>query len=152
MKNKVMSIKSVTAQLKEQCPVNAAMARFDISSLSNQLKNEKAWHTKKRNSVVVFKSDDLHILLVVMHAVTRVPDHKIDVPLTIQVLEGHTRVVTKTETIALYKGDLLVLESGIPHDIEAVSESAFLLTLAVGRRTNDGTRQKENALPKTWGG
>ncbi len=148
MKNQTMEIKPIVAQLEEQCPVKAAIAEFSISNLSKQLKSENAWHSKKRNSVTVFKSDDLHILLVAMHAVTRMPGHKVDVPLTIQALEGRIKVITKKQTLALEKGSLIILESGISHDIEAIKESVFLLTLAIGRTTGTAKTRKEKPLAK----
>ena len=152
MKNQAMMVTPVTAQLKEQCPVDASIAKFNITELSKQLKHEEVWHSKKRNSVTVFKSDDLHILLIAMHAVTRMLGHKVEVPLTIQVLEGRIKVITEKETLALGKSNLLVLESGISHDIEAIKESVFLLTWAIGKGARVAVRQKEKAMPEVCGG
>lgn len=152
MKNRVMAVKPVAIHLKKQCPVDALIAEFNIPLIARQLKTGPEWHSKKRNSATVFKSDDLHVLLMAMHAVTRMVGHKVDVPLTIHVLEGRIKVITNKDVMALEKGALLVLEAGIAHEIEAVKESVFLLTLALGNRARVSAGSKEKGTPEVWGG
>jgi quercetin dioxygenase-like cupin family protein len=51
------------------------------------------------------------------------------------VLSGHVQVKASGRTFSLRTGSLLALDLGVPHDIEALEESALLLTLAwPGRR------------------
>jgi quercetin dioxygenase-like cupin family protein len=53
--------------------------------------------------------------------------------LSLQVMEGSLRVGMPDERMELTAGMLLALESDIPHDIEASTDSVFLLT--IGRTT-----------------
>ena len=54
-----------------------------------------------------------------MHSRTILADHT-----------GHIRLNASGRTFDLRPGSLLALDQGVPHDIEALEESAFLLTIA----------------------
>jgi len=43
---------------------------------------------------------------------------------------GHIRVRAQGRTFELRSGGLLALDQGLPHDVEAIEESAFVLTIA----------------------
>jgi quercetin dioxygenase-like cupin family protein len=45
-------------------------------------------------------------------------------------MEGRIRFNTAEGTVELAAGQMLTLESGIPHDVEGIVDSAFLLTIA----------------------
>ena len=45
-------------------------------------------------------------------------------------LQGYVRVESPAETIDLLAGRLMTLQPGVPHDLEAIELSAFLLTVA----------------------
>jgi quercetin dioxygenase-like cupin family protein len=47
----------------------------------------------------------------------------------VQVIEGTLTFRTEAQTLTLQQGHLLTLQTGIPHAVEAVEESAFLPTL-----------------------
>jgi mannose-6-phosphate isomerase-like protein (cupin superfamily) len=44
-------------------------------------------------------------------------------------LSGHIRLKLPDRTVDLRSGQLLVLGLGLPHDVEAMEDSAFVLTL-----------------------
>lgn len=56
--------------------------------------------------------------------------HVIRRPNSIHVLAGHIKVRAGERTFDLPAGRLLALDQGVPHDVEAVEERAFLLTIA----------------------
>jgi quercetin dioxygenase-like cupin family protein len=70
------------------------------------------------------------VVLVALHAGATIPSHHTDSPISVQVIEGTLTVRTEAQTLTLHPGHLLTLQAGIPHAVEAVEESAFLLTLA----------------------
>jgi hypothetical protein len=49
---------------------------------------------------------------------------------SIQTVVGHIQVRAEERTFESRLGGLLALDQGLPHDVEAVEESAFLLTIA----------------------
>ena len=62
-------------------------------------------------------------------------DHRAEARISIQALEGKIRLhVPDQNPIDLSTGQLMTLDCGIHHDVEAVEESAFLLTVAYKHR------------------
>jgi quercetin dioxygenase-like cupin family protein len=65
-----------------------------------------------------------------MRAGIMIQSHQADSPISLQVIEGVLKFTTVSQTLTLRQGQLLTLQTGIQHAVEAVGESAFLLTLA----------------------
>lgn len=61
---------------------------------------------------------------------TRIPDHYNSGRISVQTLFGHIRMRADGKTYDLHRGQCLVLDRAFVHDVEAVEESAFLLTVA----------------------
>jgi quercetin dioxygenase-like cupin family protein len=60
----------------------------------------------------------------------RLEKHEAQAPITIHALEGRLRVRVASETVELTAGEILTLDGGLAHDLEALDESAILLTVA----------------------
>jgi quercetin dioxygenase-like cupin family protein len=71
----------------------------------------------------------MRVVLVVMNVGARLAEHRANETASIQALRGHVRLKLPDRTADLAAGGLLVLERGLRHDVEAVAESTFLLTL-----------------------
>jgi quercetin dioxygenase-like cupin family protein len=65
-----------------------------------------------------------------MRARTMIQSHQADSPVSLQVIEGMLKFSTDRQTLTRRQGQLLTLQTRIPHVVEAVGKSAFLLTLA----------------------
>jgi quercetin dioxygenase-like cupin family protein len=65
------------------------------------------------------------------------PEHKTDGRISFHVLSGHIRLNALGRTFDLLPGSLLALDQRVPHAIEALQESAFLLTIAWPGRNDD---------------
>ena len=68
------------------------------------------------------RAPDLRIVLVVMRAGARIAEHRAAETVAVHAVSGHIRLRVPDR--------LLVLEKGVRHDVEAIQESAFLLTIA----------------------
>jgi quercetin dioxygenase-like cupin family protein len=64
---------------------------------------------------------------------TRIPAHHAVGPLTLHVLSGSVTFRTGDRTSRIGSGELVALGSALEHDVEALEESAFLLTLGGAR-------------------
>lgn len=95
-----------------------------------RIKAEDTWRSSSRNAMTLMKSRGQRIVLIAMHDKTEIPMHRADGQISLQVLEGSLRVHTDAQAITLGEGELLALHAEIPHAIEAICESAFLLTLS----------------------
>lgn len=103
---------------------------FDLEAELAQLHREEAWRRGDHNAITLTKGPDLRIVLVAMKEGARLPSHQTAARIVIQALAGRVQVQLPDQLITLPQGHLLTLEAGIPHSIEALSESTFLLTVA----------------------
>lgn len=110
-------------------PTAGPHLQFQFAEQIEQLQREQPWQAG-RNSKTIVKYPDFRMVLTVMRGGTRIPGHHADGRISIQTLQGHIRVHSPQSIADLPAGQVLVLDRSIPHDVEAVDDSAFLLTLA----------------------
>jgi quercetin dioxygenase-like cupin family protein len=110
--------------------LDAPLLTFDIPTMLAQLKCEAPWQTGERNAMTLLKGQGLRVVLVTIHAGTAIPSHQVESPMSVQVVEGCLQFRTDLESVTLKQGQMLILQTSIRHSVEALEESAFLLTLA----------------------
>ena len=110
-------------------PLASPVLRFRLAEEVARLKAEPDWTGGKR-AITLTKQRGLRLVLIALRAVAALHEHLAAGALTIHVLEGRVRLDVGGETVELAVGELLVLEPGLLHDVQAVDESVFLLTLA----------------------
>ena len=110
-------------------PTAGPFMEFDLPAEIHRLHAETTWSTG-HNARTLIKYDDFRVVLTALQANTRVPEHQTEGRISVHVLSGHIQVRASGRTFSLRPGGLLALDRGVPHDIEALEESAFLLTLA----------------------
>ena len=103
---------------------------FDLAAEARQLRAEEAWRRGEHNAKTLMKEADFRIVLVAAKSGGRMRDHQAPGRLSIQILSGRVRVHLRSGSVDLPMGHLLTLEPGIVHDVEALAESDFLLTIA----------------------
>jgi quercetin dioxygenase-like cupin family protein len=113
--------------------LNAPSLCFDVEGEVRRLWHENASRVG-RNAKTLVKHDDFRIVLTVLRAGRRIQEHKAAGRISVHTVQGHVRIrarhVPTAELIDLPTGRLLVLDRGVRHDVEAVTDSAFLLTVA----------------------
>jgi quercetin dioxygenase-like cupin family protein len=102
---------------------------FDLGAEVHRLQAETTWSTGQ-NARTLVKYDDLRIVLTALKATERIPEHKTEGRISIHVLSGHVHVKASDRTFSLRGGGLLALDRGMPHDVEALEDSAFVITIA----------------------
>lgn len=108
---------------------------FDLARELEQLRHETAWETG-RNAKTLAKYEDLRIVLMALKSQARIALHRSEGRISIHATAGRIRVKAAGRTFDLRAGSVLALDRGLPHEVEALEESAFLLTIAwPGRRT-----------------
>ncbi len=118
-----------TGREHEVGPLAAPLLMLDLNREIEQLRSEGRWqsgHTAK----TLAKYPDLRVVLIVMTAGGRLEKHQAVGRISIQTLDGRIRFNTAERSVELATGQMLTLERSIPHDIEGIVESAFLLTIA----------------------
>lgn len=102
---------------------------FDLSAEIHRLHAETTWKTGQ-NARTLIKYDDFRVVLIALAAKARMQEHKAEGRISIHVLSGHIQLRASGRTFSLRPGGLLALDQGALHDVEALEESAFLLTIA----------------------
>jgi quercetin dioxygenase-like cupin family protein len=128
-----LSHQTTTGRSLTEYSLDTPLFTFDLPMLLGQLKHEDLWRTGKRNAITLLKDHGLRVVLIVMHTNTVIPSHQAESPLSMQVVEGCLHVRTNAEAVTLKKGQMLGLRAGIRHEVEALEESALLLTLATNQ-------------------
>lgn len=104
--------------------------QYDLLEEIKQLRQEESWRQETgRSSKTLVKYADLRIVLIAMKAKTRMHDHKTAGRISVQTLSGHIRLHLPDRTEDLPAGHLLALDQCLEHDVEALEESAFLLSI-----------------------
>lgn len=115
-------------------PMAAPFLEFDLPAEVHRLHAEATWNTGQ-NAKTLIKYDDFRVVLTALQASARIPEHNAEGRISIHVLSGHIQLKASGRTFNLRPGGLLALDQGVPHDVEALEESSFLLTIAwPGRR------------------
>jgi quercetin dioxygenase-like cupin family protein len=116
-------------------PIEAPIMSFDLMAELEQLRRQPSYDAGSPTGRTLLKVPDLRIVLMALRAGGRMREHHASGPISIQALAGSVRVRVSDATFDLSAGQLLALESGIRHDVEAVGDTAFLLS--IGRTTYD---------------
>jgi len=111
--------------------LDASLVEMDLNHFIEQLRKESTWQESDRNSITVFKSDAVRIVLNGLHENAELKPHTANGIISVQVLEGHLRFTTEDKTVELQKGQMLALHKKVPHSVTALKETFFLLTLVM---------------------
>jgi quercetin dioxygenase-like cupin family protein len=109
-------------------PLGNPILKFDLNAEIEQLRKEDAWQGG-RNSKTLVKNADFRIVLTVLQANARLHEHKAAGRISVQTHTGHIRMHVEGKVFDLPAGCLLALDHALPHDVEALEDSAFLLTI-----------------------
>ena len=101
----------------------------DLVTFSSQLKNETAWTKQDRNSITVFKTPGLTLVLTALHEGAVLDNLPEDGVMIIQVLEGSLAAETEKGQVELGVGQMLVLHNDAGQHISADKEAVVLLTI-----------------------
>ncbi len=106
--------------------------RKNIQDELDKLKNADSWQRETgRSSETIVKYPEFRIVLVRMKPGSYMSHHRAEGPISVHAVLGKIRVhLPDDRTEELVPGDLLAIERGLEHDVEALEESAFLLTIA----------------------
>jgi len=106
--------------------------RRNVSDELEKLKKAPSWERESgRSSETLVKYEEFRIVLVRMKMGSYMSHHRAEGPISIHALKGKIRVHLPGDRMEdLTPGDLLTLQRCLEHDVEALEESAFLLTIA----------------------
>ncbi len=113
--------------------LHGVLETFNLDQVIDWLHNEAEYRDKGHNALVLTKDATLRTVVVCIGKDHRLHEHHAPGPFTLTMLRGRIRFVLEPhgENIAteLGQGQLLVLEEPRLHEVVALEESTFLLTI-----------------------
>lgn len=83
-----------------------------------------------RTAKTLVKEGPLRLTLVALRKGAGMAKHHIDGQASVHVLRGKVSIGTEGGDTVLARGDMVVLNRGVEHDVEARSDCAFLITMS----------------------
>jgi len=105
------------------------MLNFFIDKEIAQLKKETVWINGDRNAVTLQKNSNLRVVLISLRKGATLHEHKVEGPITLFVLSGRMNFIAGEEKIIVGNNEFIVLEKATPHDVEALEDTTFILTI-----------------------
>lgn len=109
--------------------IDASQLLIDIPSFIKQIRGEKQWKRSDRNSITVFKSDKMRIVLTTLRKNAEIkPEHPENV-LSLHLIDGKISFKTGSEDFEMESGQIVALHEKVPYTITAVKKATILLTI-----------------------
>lgn len=109
--------------------LDRTLMTFDTGAEIAKLKAGAQWQSGSRAAIVLVKNDSIRIVLVALHKGGVLHEHRAEGPITLAVLEGTLRFSVGADSHTLGRGAILTLGDGISHEVEALEDGAFALTV-----------------------
>lgn len=90
---------------------------------------ETAWADGDHNTVTLKKKSNLRVVLILLRKGVTLNEHKVECPITLFVISGKINFIAGEEKVYAESNGLVVLEKAIPHDVEALEDTTFILTI-----------------------
>ena len=105
------------------------LVQFDLAREMAESEQKKPWESG-HYAKTLFKKSDLRIVLISMERGARIKEHHADGTISVHILKGSIRFTVQGGGRDLLPGNVLTLGASIKHEVEALEESAFLLTVS----------------------
>lgn len=102
---------------------------FDLAAEAEALRRSPHWRLRGHTARTLTMHPDLRLVLVLLQAGRQLHQHRTAHRLTVQTLAGHVQLTLPDRSVDLRAGSVLVLDRAVPHEVIAVDDSAFLLSL-----------------------
>jgi quercetin dioxygenase-like cupin family protein len=105
------------------------MMAFVIAEEISKIKADQPSTNQGKRSAVLAKNEHVSIVLAVLARGEALQEHQTEGQITVTVVQGAIRFDALNERVRLNAGDLLTLRPGIRHSVEALEDSAFVITV-----------------------
>lgn len=105
------------------------IAQFDLNHEIADANSKRPWPSG-HYARMLFKKHDLRVVLITMDRGAHMKEHHADGTISVHLLKGKIRMNVGGHQHELATGNLFTLGASIRHDVEALDDSAFLLTIS----------------------
>jgi mannose-6-phosphate isomerase class I len=109
--------------------IDTSQLLIDIPSFIKQIKSEKQWTQRDRNSITVFKSDKLRIVITGLRKNAEMHTQHPENVLSLYIISGEIMLETQFKNVKIGRGQILALHEKVPYTIKAAKKTMMLLTI-----------------------
>ncbi|MCC6902406.1 MAG: hypothetical protein IT377_25770 [Polyangiaceae bacterium] len=109
--------------------VPAAAGHFILSRQIDELRSTAQYALRGRAARTLFKRAEMSVVLVVLARGSAMTEHRVDRPVSIHTVEGWVTVHAPGESVEHVAGGLQLLDPSVVHNVEALADSALLLSI-----------------------
>lgn len=107
----------------------APAGSFALIQEIDGLRNAPQYRDSGHAARTLFKCPELRIVLIVLRRDAELKEHRTNQPVSIHTLMGRIGVALPGGGMVQDIGGLMVIEPGVVHDVRALTDSAFLLSI-----------------------
>src|SRR5215469_2003511 len=113
-------------------PGKGGFELIEIAREALRLKTKLEAGGADREAVSLVKDYGLNVMLMVLRRGARLHEHHTKGPVTVHVLSGCVSLVASGTPHQIASGAMIALDREVAHSVEALQDSALLLTTAIG--------------------
>ena len=110
--------------------MHGAALAFDLAREAAALRQESGWAQRDRNGKTLVHERGLRVVLVALKPRARIAEHDTRAHVTVHVVDGRLLAHLAGRTVEVPQDGLLSVAAGVPHELEALEDCAFVLTIA----------------------
>ena len=123
-----------TARRPKQRLADSALS-YELAEESKALIAEARTVSDGRAAKTLSKHPGLNTVMTALRRGTVVRQHLTPAPVMIQVISGTVRLQLPSSPLEMHPGGLLTLAENVAHEVEAVTDASFLITVTAHRLT-----------------
>jgi len=108
---------------------------FAIAEEISKINADQRTTKQRKRSAVLAKNEHVRIVLAVLERGEALQEHETEGQITVTVVHGAICFDALQERVRLTAGGLLTLRPGIRHSVEALEDSAFVITVCASTKT-----------------
>jgi quercetin dioxygenase-like cupin family protein len=115
---------------RSERPNAVTLNRYDLGGQFTKLRADAPIRKHGRDSFTLVRDPGMDVVLTVLNAGTHLSKHTAPGPISVLVLEGRIAFTAHGQRLELGPHCLVTLPTHVPHEVEALEESAILITIA----------------------
>jgi quercetin dioxygenase-like cupin family protein len=112
-------------------PPTGGMLTVNLADEIARLKTGPEWQSQDRHARSLVKDEALNVLLMVLKKGAKLREHHTEGPIAVHLVSGSIRFTGGANHCLLSRDEIVALDRGIPHSLEALEDSSLVLTTAV---------------------
>ena len=117
------------AETRPAVRLSRPVIEVDLNRHLADIRAGDAYRTADHAAETLVKEPGLRLVLIALKDGGRMREHRAHTSITVQVVEGMVRFEVDNRTIQLTPGAVLAVDADLPHNLEAIGDSAVLLTI-----------------------